>query len=214
MTRHLGSEWQQLPGAHTLTAFAATEQLLPNSDVALILDSGCGTGQSTRLIAAANPGSWVLGIDQSATRLSKASAGELPRREENIIWVRAELAGFWSLALQAGWRLKAHYLLYPNPWPKPGHLQRRWHAHPVFPTLLRLGGCLELRTNWKIYADEFAQAIEIACGVDVSSGLVPSGEITTAFERKYRASGHQLYSVIIPDLAAEMLTRWLPHPVE
>ena len=184
VVRHLESEWQHLPRTHTDRAFASTEQLLACPARELILDSGCGTGHSTRLIAAENPDSWVLGIDQSAARLATACSGDLPRREANIIWVRAELSGFWRLALEAGWRLQAHYLLYPNPWPKPGHLQRRWHAHPVFPTMLRLGGYLELRTNWKIYADEFAQAIEIACGADASSSPLRNGRISTAFERK------------------------------
>jgi tRNA G46 methylase TrmB len=213
VTRHLQSLWRQSPQIHTLEAFTATEKLLADVARPLILDSGCGTGQSTKLIADHCPDSWVIGIDQSAARLKRASSGLLPQRDGNIIWVRAELSCFWQLALQAGWRLQAHYLLYPNPWPKPGHLQRRWHAHPVFPTLLKLGGRLELRTNWKIYADEFALAVTTASGVEVLPGQVPPDGITTAFEQKYRASGHVLYSVNAPDLSGAMATRWpLPPP--
>jgi tRNA G46 methylase TrmB len=177
----------------------------------LIFDSGCGTGQSTRLIATHHPESLVIGIDKSAARLNKAFHGSLPHREGNIIWVRAELAGFWRLAVRAGWRLQAHYLLYPNPWPKPGQLQRRWHAHPVFPDLLKLGGTLELRTNWKIYAEEFALAIESASGCTPAIRSVAENEITTAFEGKYRATGHALFSVVTHDISSKLLRR-LPSP--
>ena len=75
--------------------------------------------------------------------------------------LQANLIDFWRLSVQTEWRLQKHYLLYPNPWPKKKHLQRRWHGHPVFPSILELGGELELRTNWKIYADEFNQAVNL-----------------------------------------------------
>ena len=200
VARHLRATWRPVLPAHTRDAFSAVEEMIVQNNTGLIFDSGCGTGQSTRLIATQNPDALVIGIDKSAARLNKAFPGPLPRREGNILWVRAELAGFWHLAARAGWRLQAHYLLYPNPWPKPGQLQRRWHAHPVFPDLLALGGVLELRTNWKIYAEEFALAIELALGLELPVQAVAESAITTAFERKYRASGHELFSVVTPDL--------------
>ena len=123
-----------------------------------MLDSGCGTGASTRALARAHPDCLVIGVDKSVARLGRTGASAFPHREGNAVWLRAELSSFWRLALQAGWALERHYLLYPNPWPKPGQLQRRWHGHPVFPELLRLGGRLELRCNWEIYALEFAAA--------------------------------------------------------
>jgi tRNA G46 methylase TrmB len=199
--RHLRTRWQADVSGHTQDAFRAVERLLGESGRERIFDSGCGTGQSTRLIAGLHPDSIVVGIDKSAARLQKAYGGRLPARQGNIVWVRAELAGFWRLALLSGWRLKAHYLLYPNPWPKPGQLQRRWHAHPVFPTLLDLGGRLEMRTNWRVYAEEFASAVEWAGGRDAGVEPVTDDRITTAFERKYRASGHELFAVVTADPA-------------
>jgi len=114
-----------------------------------------------------------------------------------VIWLRAELATFWRLAVQAGWRLHRHFLLYPNPWPKPGHLRRRWHAHPVFPDLLQLGGRLELRSNWAVYAEEFAVAVNHALGTRVQPMRLAGSDDLSPFERKYRASGHALYSVAL-----------------
>ena len=104
----------------------------------------------------------------------------------------AELASFWRLALAAGWQLERHYLFYPNPWPKPGQLQRRWHAHPVFPDLLRLGGRLEMRCNWELYAEEFAFAVNRLAGTKIEPVRLREPDPVSAFERKYHDSGHGL----------------------
>ena len=114
-----------------------------------------------------------------------------------MVLLRAQLATFWRLALRAGWCLERHYMLYPNPWPKPGHLQRRWHGHPVFPDLLSLGGKIEMRCNWEVYAKEFAQAVHIATGEKVAvRSIQPEGGIS-AFEKKYLERGQQLFSVSV-----------------
>lgn len=163
----------------------------------IVLDSGCGTGESTRQMARALPDCLVLGVDKSIARLSRLGAESFPHREGNAVWIRADLTTFWRLALKAGWRLDRHFLLYPNPWPKAGQLRRRWHAHPVFPDLLRLGGQLEMRCNWEIYAEEFAAAVNRLLGTDVKPVEVAESPISSPFERKYRRSGHRLYSVAV-----------------
>ena len=195
--RHLDNPWREPLHAPTVDAFEALRAIVHGDEARrLVLDSGCGTGEGTRRLAGRWPGHLVLGVDKSAARLSRVGASGRPVREGNVAWVRAELASFWRLAVAAGWRAERHYLCYPNPWPKPRHLGRRWHAHPVFPQLLALGGELELRCNWGVYADEFARALGVALGrpapvverVQVEAPL-------TAFERKYAASGHVLYRV-------------------
>jgi len=202
---HMTTPWRQPLHLPTVEAFAALLASGVDLEQKIVLDSGCGTGAGTRQIAQQYPDCLVLGVDKSQARLRKLpgkSSGELsswrlPYREGNTIWLRAELTTFWRLALQAGWRLHRHYLLYPNPWPKPGQLSRRWHAHPVFPTLLQLGGKLELRCNWEIYAGEFAAAAKIAGCRDVLLTEGVDSSITTPFETKYRNSGHSLYSVVV-----------------
>lgn len=209
--RHFDSPWRQPLHAPTVNAF---ERLLamPGFDPRrpLILDSGCGTGAGTRHIAACFPERQVLGVDRSASRLARLGVSEFPHQLDNAWWLRAELPSLWRLAADAGWRLQRHYLFYPNPWPKPGQLQRRWHAHPAFPQMLALGGVLEMRCNWKVYADEFRRALDIAApGVRVRSESADSeagwGGIETPFGRKYAASGHRLYRVTA-DLGAAQST--------
>lgn len=164
----------------------------------MILDSGCGTGESTQRLAGLHPDHLVIGVDQSLARLGKSGVDCGVLRHDNWLLARAELATFWRLMYGAGLKLEKHLLLYPNPWPKPGHLQRRWHAHPVFPWLLALGGEIELRCNWEIYALEFAAAVQIATGVHVGVDQIEPEQGTSPFEAKYLGRGHTLYSVVVP----------------
>jgi tRNA (guanine-N7-)-methyltransferase len=113
-----------------------------------------------------------------------------------MVFVRADLVDFWRLLDAAGLRLARHYILYPNPWPKIGHLARRWHAHPVFPFVARLGGVLECRSNWKVYVEEFAYALQLVTGSEVGWECFDTALPLTPFERKYRDSGQTLYRIV------------------
>ncbi len=159
----------------------------------LILDAGCGVGHSTIQIARQHPDHWVIGVDQSQDRLARRKPYPDALLPTNMVFVRADLVDYWRLLDEAGLRLARHYLLYPNPWPKIGHLGRRWHAHPVFPWIVRLGGVLECRSNWPVYIQEFAFALELATGEGVPWERFEADSPLTPFERKYRDSGQALY---------------------
>ncbi len=158
----------------------------------LILDSGCGVGLSTMHLAAQFPDHFVIGVDQSAHRLSRNTVwhGTPPA---NFTLVRADLVDYWRLMHAEEIRPERHYLLYPNPWPKIGHLGRRWHGHPVFPTIVALGGVLECRSNWRIYIDECAAALRQLTATEVHCAAYAPDTVITPFEHKYMASGHQLW---------------------
>ena len=163
----------------------------------LILDAGCGVGHSTIALARAHPQSWVIGVDQSESRLTRRKPYPDALLPRNMVFVRADLVDFWRLLDAAGVRLAQHFILYPNPWPKIGHLGRRWHAHPVFPFLPRLGGVLECRTNWRVYIAEFASALQCLTGRPVVWECFEATAPLTPFERKYRDSGQTLYRLQI-----------------
>ncbi|MEE4298509.1 MAG: methyltransferase domain-containing protein [Pseudomonadales bacterium] len=194
IARHRDVPFQRPIASHTAAAFAALVDRLDSSRP-LVLDAGCGTGESSVRLAGRHPDALVIGVDKSAHRLRPVLAGGGCASRVHL--VRADLQDFWRLARAAGLRLAAHYLLYPNPWPKAVHLQRRWHGHPVFPDLLALGGALELRTNWSVYAEEFAAGL--ACfGFEASMERLDAesaGSPLTPFERKYLASGQRCLRV-------------------
>ena len=163
----------------------------------LILDAGCGVGHSTIQLARAFPDHWVIGVDQSEDRLSRKKPYPDALMPTNLVFVRADLVDYWRLMAEAGIRLARHYILYPNPWPKIGHLARRWHAHPVFPFVPRLGGRLECRSNWNIYVEEFSAALSLLTGRPAPFEAFEAPSPLTPFERKYRDSGQTLYRCVV-----------------
>lgn len=162
----------------------------------VILDSCCGTGESSIRLARQYPEFLVLGIDKSAVRLKKVHVFERQSETEcsNVIHFCADIVDFWRLAAEYGWEFYRHYVLYPNPYPKPQHLQRRWHGHPVFPLWKKLSPVTEVRTNWRIYAEEIAYAYTLLGGTSVIEQLNIEKPLTN-FEKKYAESGHDLFRV-------------------
>jgi tRNA G46 methylase TrmB len=160
---------------------AVPEVILSTFPGGIILDSGCGTGRSTRLLAPMYPHHLILGIDRSIARLMKSQNKKRKRDQEyddnqiyvhpvasNAYLIRAELVDFWRCCLDHDERfwtnhISHHYLLYPNPYPTLQRLTLRWYAHPSFPLLLQLNAQrLIVRSNWEEYLKEFCMAVEIA----------------------------------------------------
>ena len=169
-------------------ALAARDAWRPGAP--LILDAGCGVGWSTQRIAEMYPEHFVFGIDQSVDRISRGRPLPMPK---NALLIRADLVDFWRLLAENGIHLARHYNLYPNPWPKIGHLARRWHGHAAFPVWRELGGELECRSNWRIYIEEMAQALTLLTGQAVAAEPWRTDDPMTPFEKKYLASGHELW---------------------
>jgi hypothetical protein len=166
----------------------------------------------------------VIGVDRSQVRLSKQpvatqiamqGAGKLPA---NVILIRAELVDFWRCCIQSNLPIDHHYLLYPNPNPKPSLLSKRWYAHPSFPLLLKLGNHLTVRSNWKGYLDEFALATNMVAAssnglsmatnndqkmVGMNAGIVnpvlltSTADAWTNFEAKFHNCEEPIYEVVI-----------------
>lgn len=204
---------------HTQEAFdEAREKICTwdrRSDIAsipVVLDSGCGTGESTIHLARKFPDCAVIGIDKSEARVGKgfgtrnADAEGIP---PNAFWIRAELLDFWRLVLDSHWNVRYHAVYYPNPWPKQSEGTRRFHMHPIFPTMMQLAPVTELRTNWEIYAQEFRDAVNILGeesrsipeleslrGIRAELSPLQPDSPETAFERKYAAAGQPLWRVI------------------
>ena len=64
-----------------------------------------------------------------------------------------------------------------------------------------------MRCNWKIYALEFAHAVNVATGVDVQVNTIKPESAISPFEQKYLERGQALYSVTV----AEDITRAFRH---
>ena len=211
--KYAGTRFLRPVADHTREAFSKAldfvESFYANREGAkdVILDSGCGTGESTLHIAKRFQNIPVIGIDKSAARLDRACSGKAPLSTgdapPNAFWIRAELLDFWRLALDevngGRWHIPYHALYYPNPWPKQSEATRRFHLHPIFPTFLALGDSIELRTNWEVYAKEFEAAVRMLAPEGTRIECIPAEPTNaeTAFERKYKEARQQLWRVLV-----------------
>lgn len=193
--RHLATTFHKPPAPYSREAFVQLRDRVAGFP-ALVLDSACGTGESTAVLARRHPDALVVGVDQSAERLARGGRKLATALPANALLLRADVTDLWALMREAGWQLSHHYLLYPNPWPKAEHLQRRWHGHPRLRELLALGGRIELRTNWRLYAEEFQAALAWAGIASEMEAVRDDAPPLTPFERKYRASGHALVRLV------------------
>jgi len=173
------------------------------------------------------------GDDTAAPASGDYYAPAVEHAAPNVWLVRAELVDFWRLLLQHRQRqtssssssnqntaslnftISQHYLLYPNPYPKSKRLKQRWYAHPSFPLLLaQADGTTILRSNWKQYLEEFAEATEImneynnnntssytiVQSAPIRELLLHNESSTTAltnFEQKYRVAGERCFELIL-----------------
>lgn len=194
LKKYAESPFKKPIAEHTLRAFdAAYGYWQQGSFDAVFLDSACGTAESTRYLAEKNPNTLVIGIDQSAKRLSHSANQHLP---VNCLVLRCDCTDFWRLAKLHAWYFQFHSLYYPNPYPKADDLKKRWHGHPAFAALCSTSEQIELRTNWKIYAEEFSVALYFLTGKKPCLNTYYTDQPITAFERKYLKSGHELWQVV------------------
>lgn len=167
----------------------------------VILDSGCGRAMSTQWLQRRFPQYRVLGLDRSVHRLEQA---KLPALTENLWgergsgpWLaRVNLVDFWRLLADCAWPIAYHCIWYPNPWPKAKHVQRRFHAHPVFPAMLVLSPECELRTQWLLYAEEFKASVQLhAPESTVILERLSIDQAKSHFESKYLQANCPLWRV-------------------
>jgi len=193
--KHIATQYRKPIQSHNLRAFQILEKRLSEmSPTGLVLDSCCGTAMSSVLLARQFPEKLIVGVDQSAHRLTKTDLGEHPLN--NCLLLRANCEDIWRMCVEAKINFDEHYILYPNPWPKSVHLKRRWHGHPVFPVLNQIAKRTILRSNWMDYLNEFQRAWQLLTGKQFSVTQLDVSEPLTLFEKKYSASGQQLYQLI------------------
>ena len=186
VSRQLASATQKPLSAHTQQAFQQTSSWLGDWQGELILDSCCGVGESTVNIARTHPHARVIGVDKSALRTDKHRA--YASHSQNYLVIRADLHDFLRLLVLNDKKLTKHYLLYPNPYPKAAHLQRRWYATSALKDILKLGGTLEVRSNWQLYIQEFSATLTMA-NITNQTSIFENDHAITPFERKYWQSG-------------------------
>jgi tRNA (guanine-N7-)-methyltransferase len=192
VTRHLRSHFS--PPIRPSTLEAADWIANAARSQPLVLDLGCGTGESTLALRALHPGALLVGVDRSLHRLRQHAIGELDTALQ-LQFFRADYFELVTALAEREVRAAKVWLLYPNPWPKSDHLKRRWHGHPAFRSLLQISTAIELRSNWPLYLDEFAHALRLAGCEAIDRRVLAVTTPLSPFEKKYAASAHPLFAL-------------------
>jgi tRNA (guanine-N7-)-methyltransferase len=198
--KHMMSDYQLFISQRQNTIFEQAMGLIATKTyTGLIMDSGCGTGTSTRLLAQKFPQHFVIGVDKSSHRLSKhpgiTNHKAIHLVADNAMLIQADLITFWYLAAQSGLTFDHHCIYYPNPWPKAKHLKRRFHGHPVFPYLVKICPVLTIRSNWLIYLKEMQHALQI-CNIPATIlTITPTKQPISLFEKKYFQANEPVFEL-------------------
>ena len=191
LKKNQSTQFQKPISVRSYRAWKEVERLPQGQPI--ILDSGCGRGMSSYKLASLYPSHTILAVDQSSHRMTQLSS----QKPNNIITLTSDCVDIWRLCAQNNLNITHHYLLYPNPWPKKKHLQRRFYAHPVFPVLISLADTTIVRSNWLPYILEFSTSCynfgKHARVRKLSTTIDP----WTHFETKYQKHGQALYQLTI-----------------
>jgi tRNA (guanine-N7-)-methyltransferase len=174
-----------------------------------VLEIGFGMGDAIVELARLHPERDYLGIDVYEPGIGSLLARLHALDISNVRVVRGDAVDLLQRRVPVS-SLDAVMIFFPDPWPKKRHHKRRL-VQPGFMSLvcarLRVGGCLELATDWEDYA---RQMLAVAGGQSELRNLAGAGcfakrpltRPTTKFERRGRRLGHGVYDLLLERVAA------------
>ncbi len=196
--KHIAHSFQQPIRRHNAQIFESLSKIATSCSASKrILDSCCGTGLSSHQLAAQFTEHMVIGIDQSEARLEKQHNHRAADSATNLHFFRCNCEDIWRLCVEAGITFDTHTIFYPNPYPKSTQVKRRWHGHAVFPYLPQLARKTIVRSNWRLYLEEFAYAWELVSGLQSSIQEIQVQTPMTLFEKKYSESGQAVFELTL-----------------
>jgi tRNA (guanine-N7-)-methyltransferase len=165
-----------------------------------------GVGRDTFLIEEARrrPDRRFLGFEYSRERVERLARKIVLARVPNVRLLRCEALQGIARFLAPG-SVEAFYALFPDPWPKKRHAEKRLVSPPaarLLATRLVPGGRLALKTDDAAYADQMAAVLEKTPFLRNAHGpgrlappeAVPAHE--TLYERKWRQEGRAIRALV------------------
>lgn len=168
----------------------------------VVLEIGCGMGETTAAIAQANPGTDFLGVEVHApgvgALLNRIGALGLV----NLRVIRHDAVEVVQAMIAAG-SLAGVHVYFPDPWPKKRHHKRRLIQTPFIDAAIR---CTKPAGRWLIQTDHAEYFAWIRERLDPRAELIerPFEDPTfgpgedwagTNFEVKYEQEGRAIHRV-------------------
>ncbi len=166
-----------------------------------ILEIGCGMGETTAAIAAAQPQNDYLGIEVHTPGVGSLLK-EIATRELTNLRVIQHDAVEVLRDMIAPQSLSGAHIFFPDPWPKKRQQKRRL-IQPAFAHLLaqRLlpGGYIHCATDWQEYAEQMLAVLSAEPLLENTAGGFaqrPGYRPQTKFETRGLRLGHGVWDVI------------------
>jgi len=167
----------------------------------IVLEIGCGMGETTAAIAAAQPGLDFVGVEVHGpgvgailNRIEQGALANLRVIQHDAVEVVDAMIPQASLS--------GIHVYFPDPWPKKRHHKRRL-LKPAFVRALALrlapGGYLHAATDWAPYAEEMlATFTSEPLLVNSAEGYAPrpAWRPQTKFETRGLKLGHAVFDLV------------------
>jgi len=167
----------------------------------VILEIGCGMGETTANIAAAQPDKNFIGIEVHTPGVGSLLK-EIATRELNNLRVIQHDAVEVVRDMIAPGSLAGIHIYFPDPWPKKRQQKRRL-IQPLFVHELALrlapGGYMHCATDWEEYAVKMLEVLSAEPLLENSSnGFAPRPDYRpqTKFETRGLRLGHGVWDVL------------------
>jgi tRNA (guanine-N7-)-methyltransferase len=164
----------------------------------LQVDLGCGDGSFLATAAAANPGHDFLGVERLLGRTRSACRKIMMGQLTNARVLRCDIScAVHSLLPPAS--VDVFHLMFPDPWPKRRHAERRIVTEGFLASIHRAlvpHGILSITTDQNDY---FRKIESLAA---TSPGFVPTIDeqrqsSSSTFEKRFRQSGMEIYRLVL-----------------
>ena len=168
----------------------------------LVLEIGCGMGEATAEMAAADPDRDYLGADVHTPGLGNLIALAEARGLTNVRVARGDVLFLLRDSIAPG-SLAAVHVFFPDPWPKAKHRKRRI-IQPDTVALIRdrlePGGVLHCATDWAEYAEQMLEVLRADRGLrNRYDGYAPReavGRPLTGYERRGLRDGRPIADLV------------------
>jgi tRNA (guanine-N7-)-methyltransferase len=167
----------------------------------IILEIGCGMGETTAAIAAAHPKTDFLGIEVHTPGvgsllklIDEGGLGNLRVIQHDAVEVLREMIAPASL--------DGAHIFFPDPWPKKRHHKRRLVQTDFIALLasrLKPGGCVHLATDWEEYAGQMLEVLSAEPELEnTAEGYAPRPGYRpqTKFETRGLKLGHGVWDIV------------------
>jgi tRNA (guanine-N7-)-methyltransferase len=167
----------------------------------IVLEIGCGMGETTALIAQAHPHIDYLGVEVHAPGVGSLLKQISEHRLTNLRIVRHDAVDVVHHMLREN-SLDGVHIFFPDPWPKKRHHKRRLIQGKFVGLLasrLKLGGYLHLATDWWDYAEQMLTVLNeepLLKNTAQQFALRGNDRPLTKFEQRGLQLGHGVWDLI------------------